>query len=110
MIFSPLLNQECDLVEIEGAIYRVDICCLHLKSPNLKAMSQATKQRFAVSCAQPLENSFIMKALERAYIEGAMSSIKLITAHKDALHFLLERKLASSGVSACRKPFELAHK
>jgi hypothetical protein len=110
MIFSPLLNKECDLVEIEGAIYRVVICCLHLKSPNLKAMSQGIKQRFAVRCTQPLQNSFIMKNLEQALIEEEMSPIKLITAHKVTPYFLLERNLASSGVPACRKPFKLAHK
>lgn len=93
---SPTFHRECDPVELDGAHRYVVFSCLQWKNPNLEALPQAAKQRFAVLYHQPLDESFIMETLERAHILGAMSGVKLVAVHKDAPYIFLSHEVASS--------------
>lgn len=94
MIFSQLLHLESPPVAIDGLHYAV-FSCLQWKSPNLELMPQAYKQRFAILYNQPLENSFVIETLEQAHIQGAMSGVKVVAAHKNRLYLFLSKEVAS---------------
>lgn len=94
MIFSQLLHLESPPVAIDGLHYAV-FSCLQWKSPNLELMPQAYKQRFAILYNQPLENSFVIETLEQAHIQGAMSGVKVVAAHKNLLYLFLSKEVAS---------------
>ncbi|KJK07848.1 hypothetical protein [Pseudomonas tussilaginis] len=100
MTSSIILRQECDIEETKDGFHQLIFSCLQWKSSNLELMPQAARQRLAVMCSQPLDNSFLIETLERAHIQGAMSAVKLIAAHKDNLYIFLDRDVDSSSVTA----------
>ena len=97
MPFSDFFHPECDPVERHDAPDHVVFSCLQWKTPSLEVMPQAAKQCFAVMYGDPSNpmNPYVTAALERAYILGAMSAVKLIAVHEDSLHLFL-----CSGVSS----------
>lgn len=86
MTFSGFFHPECDPVESDDALNHVVFSCLQWKKPNLEAMSQADKQRFAVMYGDEMMIQFVIAALERAYVLGAMSPVRLIAVHEDQLY------------------------
>ncbi|WP_422422169.1 hypothetical protein [Pseudomonas sp. GZD-222] len=98
MTSSLILRQERNLEETKDGFHQLVFSCLQWKSSNLELMPQAARQRFAVMCSQPLDDSLVIETLERAHIHGAMSAVKLIAAHKDALYLFLCSDVASNTV------------
>ncbi|WP_350601409.1 tyrosine-type recombinase/integrase [Pseudomonas sp. 65/3-MNA-CIBAN-0223] len=96
MPFSDIFHPECDPLEPDDAPHHMVFSCLQWKSPNLEVMPQATKQRIAVIYTQPLDQSFIIETLERAYRQDALSGVRLVGAHKDMLNIFLSNDVASS--------------
>ncbi|MHA6140926.1 hypothetical protein ACX3YC_26460 [Pseudomonas mohnii] len=96
MTLAPIFHRECDPVELDEAHHYVVFSCLQWKNPNLEALPQAAKQRFAVLYHRPLDESSIMETLERAHIQGAMSGVKLVAVSKDAPYIFLSHEVASS--------------
>lgn len=95
MSFSDIFHPEFDPVEPHGAPNHVVFSCLQWKTPSLEVMPRAAKQRFAVMYGDSL-NPYTSAALERAYILGAMSAVKLIAAHEDSLYLFLDGALSSA--------------
>ncbi|RON42280.1 hypothetical protein [Pseudomonas brassicacearum] len=95
MLFSEVFHPECDPIEPHDAPNHVVFRCLQWKTPSLEVMPQAAKQRFAVMCGDHL-NPYITAALERAYILGAMSPVKLIAVHEDSLYLFLDSGVSSA--------------
>jgi hypothetical protein len=95
MLFSEVFHPECDPIEPHDAPNHVVFRCLQWKTPSLEVMPQAAKQRFAVMCGDHL-NPYVTAALERAYILGAMSPVKLIAVHEDSLHLFLDSGVSSA--------------
>lgn len=95
MPFSDIFHPECNPVEPHDAPHHVVFSCVQWKTPSLEVMPQAAKQRFAVMYGDHL-NPYITAALERAYILGAMSPVKLIAVHEDSLHLFLDSGVSSS--------------
>lgn len=95
MPFSDIFHPECNPVEPHDAPHHVVFSCVQWKTPSLEVMPQAAKQRFAVMYGDHL-NPYITAALERAYILGAMSPVKLITVHEDSLHLFLDSGVSSA--------------
>ena len=95
MPFSDIFHSECDPVEPSDAPHHVVFSCLQWKPPSLEVMPQAAKQSFAVMYRDPL-NPYVTAILERAYILGAMSAVKLIAAHEDALYLFLDSGVSST--------------
>lgn len=95
MLFSEIFHPECDPIEPHDAPNHVVFRCLQWKTPSLEVMPQAAKQRFAVICSDHL-NPYVTAALERAYILGAMSPVKLIAVHEDSLRLFLDSGVSSA--------------
>ncbi|MNF78480.1 hypothetical protein D3C84_606650 [compost metagenome] len=95
MLFSEVFHPECDPIEPHDAPNHVVFSCLQWKTPSLEVMPQAAKQRFAIMCGDHL-NPYITAALERAYILGAMSPVKLIAVHEDSLYLFLDSGVSSA--------------
>ncbi|MBJ7370691.1 MULTISPECIES: hypothetical protein [Pseudomonas] len=95
MSFSDIFHPEFDPVEPHGAPNHVVFSCLQWKTPSLEVMPRAAKQRFAVMYGDSL-NPYTSAALERAYILGAMSAVKLIAAHEDSLYLFLDSAVSSA--------------
>lgn len=95
MPFSDVFHPECDPVEPHDAPNHVVFSCLQWKTPSLEVMPQAAKQSFAVMYGDPL-NPYTSAALERAYILGAMSPVKLIAAHEETLYLFLDSGVSSA--------------
>lgn len=95
MPFSDIFHPECDPVEPHDAPNHVVFSCLQWKTPSQEVMPQATKQSFAVMYCDPL-NPYVTATLERAYILGAMSAVKLIAAHEDSLYLFLDSGVSST--------------
>ncbi|WP_408600523.1 hypothetical protein [Pseudomonas sp. PLMAX] len=95
MPFSDIFHPECDPVEPHDAPNHVVFSCLQWKTPSLEVMPQAAKQSFAVMYGDPL-NPYTSAALERAYILGAMSPVKLIAAHEETLYLFLDSGVSSA--------------
>jgi hypothetical protein len=98
MPFSALFHFECDPVEPHDAPHHVVLSCLQWKNPGLGVMPQAARQSFAVMYGDPANplNLYITAALERAYILGAMSAVKLIAIHKNSLYLFLDTGISSA--------------
>jgi hypothetical protein len=95
MPFSEIFHPECEPIEPHDAPNHVVFSCLQWKTPSLEVMPQAAKQRFAVMCSDHL-NPYVTAALERAYILGAMSPVKLIAVHDDSLYLFLDSGVSSA--------------
>jgi len=95
MPFSALFHFECDPVEPHDAPHHVVFSCVQWKTPSLEVMPQAAKQCFAVMYGDHL-NPYVTAALERAYILGAVSAVKLIAVHEDSLHLFLDSGVSSA--------------
>lgn len=98
MPFSDIFHPECNPVEPQDAAHHVVFSCVQWKTPSLEVMPQAAKQSFAVmygDSSNPL-NPFTSAALERAYILGAMSAVKLIAVHEDSLYVFLDSGVSSA--------------
>jgi hypothetical protein len=95
MPFSDFFHPECDPVEPQDALNHEVFSCLQWKTPSLKVMPQAAKQCFAVMYGSHL-NPYVTAALERAYILGAMSPVKLIAVHEDSLYLFLDSGVSSA--------------
>ncbi|MBK5516552.1 hypothetical protein [Pseudomonas sp. TH10] len=95
MLFSEIFHPECDPIRPHDAPNHVVFNCLQWKTPSLEVMPQAAKQRFAVICGDYL-NPYVTAALERAYILGAMSAVKLIAVHEDSLYLFLDSGVSSA--------------
>jgi hypothetical protein len=98
MPFSDIFHPECDPVEPNDAPHHVVFSCLQWKTPSLEVMPQAAKQCFAVMYGDPSNpmNPYVTAALERAYILGAMSPVKLIAVHEDSLYLFLDSGVSSA--------------
>jgi len=96
MPFSDLFHPEYSPVEPQDAPHYVVFSCVQWKTSSLEVMPQAAKQSFAVMYGDPSNplNPYTSAALERAYILGAMSAVRLIAVNEDSLYLFLE-----SGVS-----------
>ncbi|WP_447903402.1 hypothetical protein [Pseudomonas serbica] len=95
MPFADIFHPECDPIEPHDAPNHVVFSCLQWKTPSLEVMPQAAKQRFAVMCGDHL-NPYVIAALERAYILGAMSAVKLIAVNEDSLYLFLDNGVSSA--------------
>jgi hypothetical protein len=95
MPFSDIFHPEFDPIEPHDAPNHVVFSCLQWKTPSLEVMPQAAKQSFAVMYGDPL-NPYTSAALERAYILGAMSPVKLIAAHEETLYLFLDSGVSSA--------------
>jgi hypothetical protein len=95
MPFSDFFHPECDPVEPQDALNHAVFSCLQWKTSSLKVMPQAAKQCFAVMYDDHL-NPYVTAALERAYILGAMSPVKLIAVHEDSLRLFLDSGVSSA--------------
>ncbi|CAI8873758.1 DUF4265 domain-containing protein [Pseudomonas jessenii] len=95
MPFSDFFHPECDPVEPHDAPNHVVFSCLQCKTPSLDVMPQAAKQSFAVMYGDPL-NPYTSAALERAYILGALSPVKLIAVHEETLYLFLDSGVSSA--------------
>lgn len=93
---STMFHPECAPVALDGAFHYVVLSALQWKTPNLEPMKSASKQRFAVLYNQPLEDRFAIETLEQAYIQGAMSGVKVVAVHKDVLRIFLSDEVAGS--------------
>jgi hypothetical protein len=98
MPFSDIFHPECDPVEPYDAPHHVVFSCLQWKTPSLEVMPLAAKQCFAVMYGDPSNpmNPYVTAALERAYILGAMSPVKLIAVHEDSLYLFLDSGVSSA--------------
>ncbi|NLU00265.1 MAG: hypothetical protein GXW88_06520 [Pseudomonas lundensis] len=98
MLFSDFFHPECDPVEPHDAPNHVVFSCMQWKNPSLGVMPQAAKQRFAIMYSDPSNplNPYVTAALERAYILGAMSAVKLIAVHEDSLYLFLDSGVSSA--------------
>ncbi|WP_283188527.1 hypothetical protein [Pseudomonas sp. PMCC200344] len=104
MPFSDIFHPECDPVEPHDAPNHVVFSCLQWKTPSLEVMPQAAKQCFAVMYGDPSNPlnplnplyPYISAALERAYILGAMSAVKLIAVHEGSLYLFLDSGVSSA--------------
>lgn len=99
MAFSDFFHPQSDPVEPRDAQNHVVLSCLQWKNPNLEVMSQAAKQRFAVRYGDHM-TQFVIAALERAYVLGAMSPVRLIAAHEDQLYLFSDERVSSVRFSA----------
>lgn len=98
MLFSDLFHQEGDRVERDNAPDHIIFSCLQWKTPSLEVLPQAAKQSVAVmygDSANPL-NPYVRAVLERAYVLGAMSSVKLIAVHQNHLRLFLDDEVSSA--------------
>lgn len=98
MPFSDIYYRECDPIEPADALNHVVFSCLQWKTSSLEVMPQAVKQCFAVMYGDPSNplNPYVTAALERAYILGAMSAVKLIAVHEDSLYLFLDSEVSSA--------------
>lgn len=98
MPFSDIFHSECDPVEPSDAPHHVVFSCVQWRTPNLEVMPQAAKQCFAVMYGDPADfiNPYVAAALERAYVLGAMSPVKLIAVHEDSLRLFLDSGVSSA--------------
>jgi hypothetical protein len=99
MPVSVFFQLECDPVEPDDAPSHIIYSCLQWKGPNLKSLSQAYEQKFCLMYPENIDERLI-SALEQAYIQGAMSPVKLITAHDDHIHLFLDSTVSSSTLTA----------
>ncbi|QJI41055.1 hypothetical protein HKK52_09025 [Pseudomonas sp. ADAK2] len=97
MSFSDIFHPESDPVEPHDTPNHVVFSCVQWKTPNLEMMPRAAKQSFPVMYGDPSNplNPYTSAVLERAYLLGAMSAVKLIAVHEDSLYLFL-----NSGVSS----------
>lgn len=95
MLFSTIFHFECDSIEPPDAPNHLVLSCLQWKNPSLEVMPQAAKQCFAVMYGDHL-NPYVTAALERAYILGAMSAVKLIAVHEDSFYLFLDSGVSSA--------------
>ena len=98
MLFSEVFHPEYDPIEPHDAPNHMVFSCLQWKTPSLEVMPQAAKQSFAVMYGDPSNplNPYTSAALERAYILGAMSAVKLIAVHEDSLYLFLDGGVSSA--------------
>lgn len=98
MPFSDIFHPECNAVEPHDAPHHVVFSCVQWKTPSLEVMAQAAKQSFAVMYGDPSNplNPYTSAALERAYVLGAMSAVKLIAVHEDTLYLFLDSEVSST--------------
>lgn len=96
MPLSTLFHPESVPVELDEVTSYQVFSCPQWKSPNLDLMPEAAKQRFAVMYHVPLEETFVIHTLERAYLRGALSGIKVVAAYKDNIKLFLSSEVAGS--------------
>lgn len=101
MPISALLHLECDPVEPIDAVKHSVFTCLQWRSSNLDLMPKADMLRFAVMYDEALEN-YVIKALEEAYLRGALSPVKLVAVRDDEIHLFLDSTVASSTIPAIK--------
>lgn len=86
---SILFKHEHGAVELSDATNYVVLNCLQWKSPhlgaNLEPLPQAAEQKFCVMFEHLVDDRLVMM-LERAYVQGMMSSVKLVVQHLDDLY------------------------
>lgn len=95
MIFSEIFHPECDPIGSDDAPYHVVFSCLQWKNASLEVMPRAAKQTFAVIYSDTV-NYHVTATLERAYVIGAMSAVRLIAVHQDTLHLFLDSGISST--------------
>lgn len=98
MPFSDFFHPECDPIERHDAPDHLVFSCIQWKTPSLEVMPQPAKQSFAVMYGDPSNplNPYTSAALERAYIMGAISAVKLIAVHEDSLYLFLDGGVSSA--------------
>lgn len=98
MSFSDIFHPESDPVEPNYAPNHAVFSCLQWKTPGLEVMPRAAKQFFAIMYGDPTNpiNPYVTAALERAYVLGAMSAVKLIAVHEDFLYLFLDSGVSST--------------
>ncbi|WP_062390152.1 hypothetical protein [Pseudomonas abietaniphila] len=101
MPISALLHLECDPVEPIDAVKHSVFTCLQWRSSNLDLMPKAGMLRFAVMYDEALEN-YVIKALEEAYLRGALFPVKLVAVRDDEIHLFLDSNVASSTIPAIK--------
>jgi hypothetical protein len=95
MSISDIFHLECDPVEPRDALNHAVFSCMQWKDPSLGVMAQAARQSFAVMYGGS-PNCYVTAAIERAYVLGAMSAVKLIAVHEDTLHLFLDSGVSSA--------------
>jgi len=105
MAFSDFFHPECDPVEPYDAQNHVVFSCLQWKKPSLEVMPEIAKQTFAIMYGDEMNQS-ITAALERAYILGAMSPIKLIAVHEKHIHLFLDDSVSSATLPEVQSMWE----
>lgn len=63
--------------------------CLQWMGANLEPLPQAAEQKFCVMFEHQVDDRLVMM-LERAYVQGMMSSVKLVVQHLDELYLFLD--------------------
>lgn len=98
MPFPDIFHPECDPIEPADAPNHAVFSCLQWKTPSLEVMPRAAKQFFAIMYGDPTNpiNPYVAAALERAYVLGAMSAVKLIAVHEDNLYLFLDSGVSST--------------
>ena len=98
MPFSDIFHPECDPIEPADAPNHAVFSCLQWKTPSLEVMPRAAKQFLAIMYGDPTNpiNPYVAAALERAYVLGAMSAVKLIAVHEDSLYLFLDSGVSST--------------
>lgn len=103
MSLSILFHPEADPVALDDVTNYQVFSCPQWKSPNLDLMSEASKQRFAVMYHQPLEESSAIQTLERAYVQGALSGVKVVAVYKVNLKIFLGSEVESRSFPAIER-------
>ncbi|SDY04780.1 hypothetical protein [Pseudomonas sp. NFACC08-1] len=105
MSFLSLFRPVCEPVTLDPVHHYAVFSVPQWKDPNLQALPRATEQRFAV-LYQPFEKRFAMETLEQAYIQGAMSGVKLVALHKNELCLFLSDDVAAATFPALESLWE----
>lgn len=98
MTFSDFFHNECDPVELHESPDHGVFSCIQWKDPSLRVMKKAAKQRLAIMYGDRTNpiNPYVSAALERAYVLGAMSAVKLIAIHEDTMYLFLDDEVSST--------------
>ncbi|MGM3216541.1 hypothetical protein ACSQ5K_15170 [Pseudomonas sp. PhalM4] len=75
--------------------------CVQWLGANLEPLPQAAEQKFCVMF-EHLEDDRLVMTLERAYVQGMMSSVKLVVQHLDDLYLFLDSSATWSTLATVR--------
>lgn len=75
--------------------------CLQWMGANLEQLPQAAEQKFCVMFEHLVDDRLVMM-LERAYVQGMMSSVKLVVQHLDDLYLFLDNRATLSTLATAQ--------